>query len=109
MRLLLDTHVLLWALSGDPSLHQDIELSIADPSNTVFVSAASLWEIAIKRALGKLVAPTNLVEEIGLAGFDELAVSFRHADAAGSLPPHHRDPFDRMLESGPESPGWGER
>ncbi len=96
-RLLVDTNVLLWALGGDPSLGDDTRDALADPGNDVFVSAASIWEIAIKRALGKLNAPANLVAAVEAAGFSELPVTYVHAEQAGSLPKHHTDPFDRML------------
>ena len=68
-RLLLDTHVLLWALAGDPKLGGDARLAVADPRNDVFVSAVSVWEIAIKRALGKLKVPDSLVATIAGTGF----------------------------------------
>jgi PIN domain nuclease of toxin-antitoxin system len=94
--LLLDTHVFLWWLQGDP-LRPEVEARIADPSTLVAVSAASLWEIAIKRALGKLRFEGSLDDQLSPSGFQPLAVSTRHAEVAGGLPPHHRDPFDRML------------
>jgi PIN domain nuclease of toxin-antitoxin system len=94
--LLLDTHALLWWLEGR-DLDKDVVNRISDPEILVVVSAASVWEAAIKQALGKLDVP----EPLGLAareeGFEPLQVSFDHAEAAGQLPPHHRDPFDRML------------
>ena len=68
-----------------------------DPSNEVFVSVASAWEISIKGSTGKLEAPDNLAEQIEGAGFIQLLVTFEHAELAGRLPMHHRDPFDRML------------
>ena len=101
MELLLDTHALLWWLAGDPSLSQTATEAISDESNGVFVSAASLWEIATKHRIGKLpgiaaVLP-NLVEAIGEQGFVGLPIDLRHGRAAGGLPGPHRDPFDRML------------
>ena len=96
-RLLLDTHVVLWALDDHPKLASEARCAITDPANEVFVSAASIWEIAIKRALGKLQAPYNIVSWIESSGFLELAVTSFHAEQAGDLPFHHRDPFDRML------------
>ena len=96
-RLLLDTHVLLWALDDDEGMDTAARDAIVDPRNDVFVSAASIWEISIKRSLGKLQAPDQLVSAVGESGFRELPVTFVHADQAGSLPPLHRDPFDRML------------
>lgn len=95
--MLLDTHVVLWWLAADPSLAQRARAAIAAPRASVFVSAASAWEISIKRALGKLVAPDDLAEQLAAHRFDELAITIAHASAAGALPPHHSDPFDRML------------
>ena len=96
-RLLVDTSVLLWALSGSPRLGDDVREALADASNDVFVSAASIWEIAIKRASGRLRAPSHLADSIEAAGFTELPVDSFHAELAGNLPKHHGDPFDRML------------
>ncbi len=96
-RLLLDTHALLWALDDDDALDEAARNAIVDPRNDVFVSAISIWEISIKRSLGKLKAPGDLISAVEASGFQELAVTFVHADHAGNLPPHHRDPFDRML------------
>jgi PIN domain nuclease of toxin-antitoxin system len=97
MNLLLDTHVALWAL-GDPSrLGTVARASLADPRNVIAVSAATVWEVEIKRALGKLDAPADFAAECVARGFDELPITFDHAEAAGRLPPHHHDPFDRML------------
>ena len=97
MRLLLDTHVLLWAIADPDQLTKRARDLIVDGRNAVLVSAASVWEIAIKRALGKLTAPEGLGAAIVTAGFDSLPISFDHAELAGSLPTHHHDPFDRML------------
>ena len=96
-RLLLDTHVLLWALEDNQALSVDARQSIADTRNEVFVSAVSIWEMAIKRSLGKLRAPDNLADTVQEAGFAALPITLAHAEQAGMLPPHHRDPFDRML------------
>ncbi len=93
----MDTHVLLWALGDDSNLGADARQALADPRNDVFVSAVSIWEISIKRALGKLRAPDHLTATVEAAGFSELPVAFVHAEQAGSLPKHHGDPFDRML------------
>jgi PIN domain nuclease of toxin-antitoxin system len=95
--LLLDAHALLWWLADDPMLARGARAAIRDPSNDVLVSAASVWEIEIKRALGKLSAPDGIVAAIEAAGFDALAITADDATTAGRLPPHHRDPFDRML------------
>jgi PIN domain nuclease of toxin-antitoxin system len=97
VRLLLDSHVLLWALDGSAELKPDLKQRIQDAYNQVLVSAASIWEISIKHRLGKLDVPDNWVEFVGASGFSELSVTFAHALAAGALPRHHDDPFDRML------------
>ena len=96
MSLLLDTHVVLWWLADDPELPDDIKERL-DHEPDVRVSAATIWEIAIKQALGKIAAPEDLPERIRDTGFRELPVRFAHAMAAGRLPLIHRDPFDRML------------
>lgn len=97
MRLLLDTHALLWALASPVKLNRAARREIEKPVNEVFVSSASVWEISIKKALGKLSAPADLLLQITAAAFEPLPIAFTHADTAGSLPAHHRDPFDRML------------
>lgn len=97
MNLLLDTHVLLWALAGDPKLSEATQSAIANEENIVLVSAASAWEIAIKCALGKLRAPDDLVAQLAAADIQHLPITMNHALAAGALPRHHEDPFDRML------------
>jgi PIN domain nuclease of toxin-antitoxin system len=97
VNLLLDTHALLWWLDGGDDLAPEALAAIADGSSVVAVSAASVWEAAIKRALGKLDVPDGLAAAIGECGFTALSVSPGHAELAGALPPHHRDPFDRML------------
>ncbi|HEX7460302.1 MAG TPA: type II toxin-antitoxin system VapC family toxin [Acidimicrobiales bacterium] len=96
MNLLLDTHVLLWWLSDDPALPRWAASPIADPDNAVLVSAASVWEISIKRAVGRLEAPDDLLDVLD-DEFDTLSMTVSHAMAAGQLPAHHADPFDRML------------
>jgi PIN domain nuclease of toxin-antitoxin system len=95
--LLLDTHVVLWAFSQPDRLPSKVRLDLTDPRNTVMVSAATIWEVEIKRALGKLKAPGGLHTLCVERGFDPLDISFEHAVAAGALPAHHADPFDRML------------
>lgn len=97
MSLLLDTHVLLWWLDDNPTLSREARAGIADASHDVFVSSATAWEIAIKKALGKLKAPDNLEEAMSASAFKELPIRMAHAVAAGELSDHHSDPFDRML------------
>ena len=97
MRVLLDTHVLLWWLTDDPRLSITARDVIGDPATSVSVSAATAWEMAIKSALGKLETPTDLAAELDAAGFTELPVGIADAMEAGALPRHHDDPFDRML------------
>jgi PIN domain nuclease of toxin-antitoxin system len=96
VRLLLDTHALLWWLA-DEGLTSQARDAIADPVNLVMVSAVSAWEISIKRALGKLAAPDDLERQVDEGGFAPLSISMAHGIAAGDLPRHHDDPFDRML------------
>jgi PIN domain nuclease of toxin-antitoxin system len=96
-RLLVDTHALLRWLADDPGLSTTARDALADPANDVRVSTASVWEIAIKRALDKLTAPDDLPEHIEAAGFDWLPIGAEHAWRVRELPPHHRDPFDRLL------------
>jgi PIN domain nuclease of toxin-antitoxin system len=102
MRLLLDTHVLLWALSGSKRLPDDARELIESADNEVLFSAASIWEIAIKAQLLRAEFGVD-VETIAAAArdtdFDELAISSRHAAGVAALPLHHKDPFDRMLMS----------
>jgi PIN domain nuclease of toxin-antitoxin system len=99
--MLLDTHVLIWWLAGDPMLSANAKAAVADPGNEAFVSAASAWEIATKYRIGKLPQAAALAADIpgvlARQGFVELPITLRHGQAAGSLPGPHRDPFDRML------------
>lgn len=97
MRLLLDTHVLLWWLANDPALGEEARAGISAPGSSVCVSAATAWEISIKQALGKLDAPSDLARQIELHRFEPLPITVSHAYAAGALPRHHEDPFGRML------------
>lgn len=96
MNLLLDSHALLWWLADVP-MEPDALAAIADGDALVAVSAATVWEIAVKRAIGKLRFDGSLVDAIGHEAFEPLPVSPAHAEQAGGLSPHHRDPFDRML------------
>lgn len=97
MILLLDAHALLWWLADDPTLDESARRSIADATNDVLVSAATVWEIEIKRQLGKLDSPARLVETLDRAGISALPIIASDAERAAALPRHHRDPFDRML------------
>ena len=97
MKLLLDTHVVLWWLDDPLLLSPGAREAIFDPGNEVLVSAVDCWEIAIKRALGKLTAPRDLRGALQSCGFTELSISPAHALATETLPMHHRDPFDRLL------------
>jgi PIN domain nuclease of toxin-antitoxin system len=97
LKLLLDTHAALWFLSGDDRLGENAQRHLTDDSNRVLLSAAVVWEVAIKRSLGKLAVPEEYLTLLLDAGVQPLAVSTAHAAAAEHLPPHHRDPFDRML------------
>ena len=97
MRLLLDAHTLLWWLGNDATLSGVARIAIAAPENDVLVSAATVWEIAIKRALGKLNAPPGIAAVLAAGGFSELPVAGVDGEAAAALPAHHRDPFDRIL------------
>ena len=96
MSLLLDTHVVLWWLTDDPTLSDDIKARL-DHEPHVYVSAATIWEVVVKQAAGKLLEPSGLPERIRDSGFTPLPIGFEHAIAAGRLPQIHRDPFDRML------------
>lgn len=99
MKLLLDTHAALWFLSGDDRLSENARRHLTDDTNRVLLSAAVVWEIVIKRSLGKLVVPDEYLSLLLGAGVQPLAVSVEHASAVEHLPLHHRDPFDRMLVS----------
>jgi PIN domain nuclease of toxin-antitoxin system len=96
MSLLLDTHVVLWWLADDPRLHESARALIRSEPD-VFVSSATVWEIAVKQAVGKLEGPEDLPEQVLAAQFAVLDITARHGIAAARLPPHHRDPFDRIL------------
>jgi len=95
--LLLDAHALVWWLVNDPKLSPVARGAIADATNDVIVSAATAWELAIKRAAGKIDLPDDLAIAVDEAGFSGLPVTIQDAEVAASLPMLHRDPFDRML------------
>ena len=98
MRLLLDTHALLWWTTDDKRLKDREREAIADEDALVWVSAASIWEISIKESLGRIEFDNvALRQELDRNNFLELPIHWQHAEAAGSLPRHHDDPFDRML------------
>ncbi|MEV1292535.1 type II toxin-antitoxin system VapC family toxin [Pseudonocardia sp. NPDC049635] len=97
MRLLLDSHVVLWWLAGDERLGTAATEAIADGGNDAVVSVATLWELAVKQSIGKLVIDGDLRDQFEVEGFDELPILGTHAAEVGVLPLHHRDPFDRML------------
>lgn len=105
MRLLLDSHVLLWLASGDPSLAPDAAAAILDDTNEALVSVASVWELEVKRAKGLLTVPQDLGARLDPAGFDLLDVKLGHVVRAAQLPLHHRDPFDRMLVAQAQTEG----
>jgi PIN domain nuclease of toxin-antitoxin system len=95
LRLLLDTHTLIWA--AEERLGRNAREVIEETADAVFVSAATIWEIEIKRALDRLRAPEDTAALVDESGFERLAISFEHAREAGQLPLFHGDPFDRML------------
>lgn len=97
--LLLDTHVLLWALSEPDRLGGAARAQIESPDSIVYVSVVSAWEMEVKRALGKLETPEDMDAQLRLRRFTELPLRLRHIAELRGLPPLHRDPFDRMLIS----------
>lgn len=98
MRVLLDTHIVLWWLTGDRRLSKQADRVIKDADNVIFVSAASIWEVAVKTGLGQIEAdPFAIQAAIEPSGFAELPVTGKHTAQVATLPSHHRDPFDRML------------
>jgi PIN domain nuclease of toxin-antitoxin system len=101
VRALLDTHAFIWWANDDPSLTDAAREVIGDPQNEIFLSAASTWEMAIKIAIGKLTLtlPLDLfvLSQISQYGFTPLRITYDHTYRVGSLPQHHRDPFDRLL------------
>ena len=99
LNLLLDTNTFLWSISDESSLSNDAREAIIDPKNRVFVSAASTWEIVIKKSLGKLKAPNDLDEQITKHGFEMLPITINHTMELANLEKIHNDPFDRLLIS----------
>ena len=96
-RLLLDTHTFIWWLNGAEQLGEIAKCEIGNAKNEVYISAATTWEMSIKKQLGKLEAADDIDQKVELAGFTKLPISLFHGEQAGMLPVHHRDPFDRML------------
>ncbi len=96
MRILLDSHVALWWLEDAAALGPECRELITH-ADEAFFSAVTPWELGIKRALGKLVMPDGLSQTLSEGGFTPLSISITHAERAATLPPHHCDPFDRML------------
>ena len=105
MRLLLDSHVLLWALMDVPKLGVRAREAITSPNNEVFVSAVSMWELALKREKGTLRTPDDLTTIVERRGFTPLPLSLFHAEQAAMLPMHHKDPIDRMLVAQAQAEG----
>jgi len=97
VKLLVDTHVLIWAVLEDAALPARFRAALSDPEAEIHVSAVSVWELAIKRAMGKLVVPADLFDQVAAAGCLALPIAWDHARAVEALPLHHADPFDRML------------
>jgi PIN domain nuclease of toxin-antitoxin system len=97
LRLLLDTHVALWWVSDDERLSEEAARHITDDTNQLLLSAAVVWEIAVKRSLGKLAVPDEYLPLLLDAGVRPLPIDLDHAAAVEQLPWHHRDPFDRLL------------
>lgn len=97
MNLLLDTHVVLWWLADSRELSPKVRALIGSQDNAVFVSAATVWEIAIKRSIGKLRAPRDITRALVESDLQALPITHVHAEAAGELARIHDDPFDRML------------
>jgi PIN domain nuclease of toxin-antitoxin system len=97
LNFLIDTHILLWWLADDSALSLKTRELISDENNLIFVSAASIWEMIIKKTLGKLKAPDDVEEVLKENNFKELPITVQHSIAVGYLPNYHKDPFDRML------------
>ena len=105
MKLLLDTHLLLWWLTNDKSLGREAKKLIGDPDNAVFVSSVTMWELWLKQSLGKLRLPDGIDGRLAGEGFEALNMTGEHARQVGALPWVHRDPFDRMLVAQAECEG----
>jgi PIN domain nuclease of toxin-antitoxin system len=97
VRVLIDTHIFIWCDKRPRAVAPGLLATLRDIDNEVFVSAASVWEIAIKRATGKLRFDASIVDTVGRLGFEVLPITGTHAEHAGGLPRHHNDPFDRLI------------
>ena len=97
MRILLDTHLILWWINDDPAMSRIARELIANPDNTIFVSPVSMWEIWLKKGLGRLELPSEFVETLAREEFEQLPLTVAHTRKVAELPWLHRDPFDRML------------
>ncbi len=97
MKLLLDTHIVVWWGEGSPRLAPAIRAAVTDPANEVFVSAVFWWELAIKASKGHLAIPLGLRQRLRQDGFRDLPITAEHALGVARLPALHRDPFDRLL------------
>ena len=97
MRILIDTHIFLWWDRQLRRISSSLRAAIEDADNDIYLSAASVWEVAVKRAVGKLNFERPIVESVAKLGFELLPVTGVHAEHAGGLPRHHNDPFDRLL------------
>lgn len=104
-RLLLDTEALIWWDANDAQLGRRTRAEIRAAAG-VYVSAASAWEITIKVALGKLRTTRRAAQAVADAGFSELPITFEHAEAVATLPPHHNDPFDRLILAAAQAEGF---
>ncbi|HEX3745785.1 MAG TPA: type II toxin-antitoxin system VapC family toxin [Bryobacteraceae bacterium] len=105
MKILLDTHILLWWLDANPLLPQQAIALISEPENTIFVSAVSHWEIWLKHSLGKLRLPSNFPDRLAAEAFEQLPLTAAQTVRIGTLDWAHRDPFDRMLVAQAQTEG----
>ncbi len=97
MKYLLDTHIALWWLTTPEKIHKKAQKIIGDKSNLIYLSSASLWEMAIKKSIGRLTLPHNLIEMITMENFKLLPITAEEGLGVADLPMHHTDPFDRIL------------
>jgi PIN domain nuclease of toxin-antitoxin system len=97
MKLLIDSHVVVWWVTEPNKLTSPARAAISNPDNEVFISAASIWELGLKQAKGKLRMPEGYEKLLRADGFSFLSITAEHATVSGTLPPHHGDPFDRIL------------